>query len=210
MPRRPDSEDVRPGEGDAGRGRARRRRVPDADGEGVPAPAAARQPAGGRLPGARHRGDAHPAGLARPLDEGRMLALSPFPSVQRRPTAALAARRNEYVAELAARVFIAHAAPGGRTRASRSSPWIALPTPTSSPSARRRSLRKRRLLPGPLSCPSMLILRDTHPFRGRPCVRYGGSMPTVPTAPIDRVYTSRLSYRQGLWLRRETSFSMKS
>ena len=46
-----------------------------------------------------------------------MLALSPFPSVQRRPTAALAARRNEYVAELAARVFIAHAAPGGRTEA---------------------------------------------------------------------------------------------
>ena len=52
-----------------------------------------------------------------PLDEGRMLALSPFPSAQRRPTAALAERRNEYVVELASRVFIAHAAPGGRTEA---------------------------------------------------------------------------------------------
>ena len=51
------------------------------------------------------------------LGEGRMLALSPFPSGQRRPTAALAARRNEFVAALAARVFIAHAAPGGRTEA---------------------------------------------------------------------------------------------
>ena len=51
------------------------------------------------------------------LDEGRMLALSPFPSAQRRMTAALAARRNEFVAALAARVFIAHAAPGGRTEA---------------------------------------------------------------------------------------------
>ena len=51
------------------------------------------------------------------LDEGRMLALSPFPSAQRRPTVALAARRNEFVAALAARVFIAHAAPGGRTEA---------------------------------------------------------------------------------------------
>ena len=45
------------------------------------------------------------------LDDGRMLALSPFPSAQRRQTAALAARRNEFVAALAARVFIAHAAP---------------------------------------------------------------------------------------------------
>ena len=52
-----------------------------------------------------------------PLDEGRMLTLSPFPSAQRRPTAALAESRNEYVAELASRVFIAHAAPGGRTEA---------------------------------------------------------------------------------------------
>ena len=52
-----------------------------------------------------------------PLDEGRMLALSPFPAALCRPTAALAARRNEYVAALASRVFIAHAAPGGRTEA---------------------------------------------------------------------------------------------
>ena len=58
-----------------------------------------------------------PRGWRAPLDEGRMLALSPFPSAQRRPTAALAARRNEFVAELASKVFIAHAAPGGRTEA---------------------------------------------------------------------------------------------
>ena len=52
-----------------------------------------------------------------PLQEGRLLALSPFPSTQRRPTAELAARRNDLVADLAQRVFIAHAAPSGKTEA---------------------------------------------------------------------------------------------
>ena len=52
-----------------------------------------------------------------PLKDGRMLVLSPFPSSQRRPTAELAAQRNELVAKLARRVFIAHAAPSGKTEA---------------------------------------------------------------------------------------------
>ena len=51
------------------------------------------------------------------LDDGRLLVLSPFPATARRPTAELAAQRNELVASLASRVFIAHAAPGSKTEA---------------------------------------------------------------------------------------------
>ena len=51
------------------------------------------------------------------LEEGRLLILSPFPSTRRRPTAELAAQRNDLVANLAAQVFIAHAAPGSKTEA---------------------------------------------------------------------------------------------
>ncbi len=51
------------------------------------------------------------------LDDGRLLVLSPSPSTARRPTAALAAQRNDLVADLAQRVFIAHAAPGSKTEA---------------------------------------------------------------------------------------------
>ena len=51
------------------------------------------------------------------LDEDRLLILSPFPATARRPTAELAAQRNDLVAELAAQVFIAHAAPGSKTEA---------------------------------------------------------------------------------------------
>ena len=51
------------------------------------------------------------------LDDGRLLVLSPFPVTVRRPTAGVAARRNDLVAGLAAQVFIAHAAPGGKTEA---------------------------------------------------------------------------------------------
>ena len=51
------------------------------------------------------------------IDEGRLLILSPFPAAARRPTAELAARRNDLVAGLAQRVFIAHASPGSRTEA---------------------------------------------------------------------------------------------
>ena len=51
------------------------------------------------------------------LDDDRLLVVSPFPASARRPTAALAAQRNRLVAELAQRVFIAHAAPGSKTEA---------------------------------------------------------------------------------------------
>ena len=50
-----------------------------------------------------------------PLADGRLLILSPFEAKHRRVTADLAERRNEFVAALADRIFIAHAAPGGRT-----------------------------------------------------------------------------------------------
>ncbi len=51
------------------------------------------------------------------LDDGRLLVLSPFPATVHRPTAQFAAQRNELVADLAAQVFIAHAAPGSKTEA---------------------------------------------------------------------------------------------
>ena len=51
------------------------------------------------------------------LDGGRLLILSPFPATARRPTEELAAQRNHLVADLAQRVFIAHAAPGSKTEA---------------------------------------------------------------------------------------------
>ena len=53
----------------------------------------------------------------KPLDQGRLLILSPFPPTLRRPTAASATQRNELVASLANRVLIAHAAPGSKTEA---------------------------------------------------------------------------------------------
>ncbi len=51
------------------------------------------------------------------LDKGRLLVLSPFPATVRRPTAELAAQRNDLVSSLASRVFIAHAAAGSKTEA---------------------------------------------------------------------------------------------
>ena len=56
-----------------------------------------------------------PRGWRLALDDGRLLLLSPFPSTHHRPTAELSAQRNDLVASLATRVFIAHAAPGGKT-----------------------------------------------------------------------------------------------
>ncbi len=50
-----------------------------------------------------------------PLDDGRLLVLSFFDEAVRRPTAAIAARRNACVAALADRLLVAHAAPGGKT-----------------------------------------------------------------------------------------------
>jgi predicted Rossmann fold nucleotide-binding protein DprA/Smf involved in DNA uptake len=58
-----------------------------------------------------------PGDWREPLAEGRLLLLSPFSSSLRRPTADIAARRNDFVAALAHRVFIAHAAPSGKTEA---------------------------------------------------------------------------------------------
>ena len=51
------------------------------------------------------------------LGDGRLLVLSPFPAAVRRPTVEIAAQRNDLVADLAQRVLIAHAAPGGKTEA---------------------------------------------------------------------------------------------
>ena len=50
-----------------------------------------------------------------PLNDGRLLVLSFFDEAVRRPTAAIAARRNACVAALADRLLVAHAAPGGKT-----------------------------------------------------------------------------------------------
>ena len=49
------------------------------------------------------------------LGDGRLLLLSFFEETIRRPTAAIAARRNACVAALADRLLVAHAAPGGKT-----------------------------------------------------------------------------------------------
>jgi hypothetical protein len=48
------------------------------------------------------------------IDAGIMLVLSPFAAKHRRPTEALAAERNRFLASLADEVIVAHAAPGGQ------------------------------------------------------------------------------------------------
>ena len=50
-----------------------------------------------------------------PLAEGRLLILSPFTGKTRRATAGLAQKRNELVAALAEKVFVAYAATGSKT-----------------------------------------------------------------------------------------------
>jgi predicted Rossmann fold nucleotide-binding protein DprA/Smf involved in DNA uptake len=49
------------------------------------------------------------------FNAGRLLILSPFPPKDKRITAALAEARNRFVGALADRVFVPHAAPGGKT-----------------------------------------------------------------------------------------------
>ena len=49
-----------------------------------------------------------------PLAAGRLLILSTFGPNQRRVTAGLAARRNEFVAALADEAWFAHITPGGQ------------------------------------------------------------------------------------------------
>ena len=56
-----------------------------------------------------------PKGWKKPLADGRLLLLSFFDDKLRRPTTAIAAERNAYVAALASRLLIAHAEKGGKT-----------------------------------------------------------------------------------------------
>lgn len=49
-----------------------------------------------------------------PLEDGRLLILSPFEAKHRRLTVKLAQQRNEFVAALADEVFVIHASPGGK------------------------------------------------------------------------------------------------
>ena len=56
-----------------------------------------------------------PKSWKKPLADGRLLLLSFFDDKLRRPTAAIAAERNAYVAALASRLLIAHAEKGGKT-----------------------------------------------------------------------------------------------
>jgi hypothetical protein len=54
-----------------------------------------------------------PPDWKKPLSDGRLLILSCFVERNRRVTASLAVRRNEFVAALANEVWFAHIAPGG-------------------------------------------------------------------------------------------------
>jgi len=56
-----------------------------------------------------------PAEWKVPLTESRLLLLSPFAANNHRPTVGLAQKRNGFVARLADKVFVAHAAPGSKT-----------------------------------------------------------------------------------------------
>ena len=45
---------------------------------------------------------------------------------------------------------------------------------------------------------------DTRPYRSRHAIAYAGCMTVALAKPVDRVYASRPSYRQRLWLQRAT------
>jgi len=51
----------------------------------------------------------------KPLDDGRLLLLSPFRENQRRNTTETCTERNRFVAALADAIFIAHASPNSKT-----------------------------------------------------------------------------------------------
>ena len=53
--------------------------------------------------------------LKKPLEEGRLLVLSPFAGTQQRATVETALFRNRIVAALAERIFVAYAEPQGKT-----------------------------------------------------------------------------------------------
>ena len=56
-----------------------------------------------------------PASWRAAIDDGRLQLLAPPDSAAARTTAAIAARRNEFVAQISAALLIAHASPGGKT-----------------------------------------------------------------------------------------------
>jgi hypothetical protein len=58
-----------------------------------------------------------PKEYARPISDGYLLILSPFGERIKRAKQDIARSRNEFVAALADRVFVAYAAPGGKTEA---------------------------------------------------------------------------------------------
>ena len=58
-----------------------------------------------------------PKDWSRPMEEGRLLVLSPFDDKHKRVTAQTSQVRNEFVAAIADKVFMAHAASGGKTEA---------------------------------------------------------------------------------------------
>ena len=70
-----------------------------------------------------------------PLTDGRLLLLSLFNDNIRRPTAAIVARRNAYVAAASNRILVAHAQPNGKIEAlcrhvlTSHKPVLALDTP---------------------------------------------------------------------------------
>jgi len=51
----------------------------------------------------------------KPLDDGRLLLLSPFEKKQNRPTVKTSLIRNRFVAAIADKIFIAHASPNSKT-----------------------------------------------------------------------------------------------
>lgn len=55
-----------------------------------------------------------PKNWRKPLDEGGLLVVSPFPGKYHRPTIALAAERNAFVAALADELFVPYAQSGGK------------------------------------------------------------------------------------------------
>jgi predicted Rossmann fold nucleotide-binding protein DprA/Smf involved in DNA uptake len=56
-----------------------------------------------------------PAEWQKPVNDGRLLILTPFSESERRITAELAHRRNEFVAALADEAWFPHISPGGQT-----------------------------------------------------------------------------------------------
>ena len=55
-----------------------------------------------------------PDAYTKPLEQGRMLLISPFDAKQRRPTEKMTETRNLLVGALAERVLVIHAEPGGK------------------------------------------------------------------------------------------------